>query len=59
MKQKTDIAKEEVQQLSAKLKHAESANKEIETENNNLRAKQLEHNTTVTELKQADAEIGE
>jgi FtsZ-binding cell division protein ZapB len=59
MKQKSALAKEEAQQLSAKLKRAENENDELETENNDLRAKQLEHNKVVAASKKADAEIGE
>ena len=59
MEQKLDLAKKEAQQLSTKLKQAESENKKIGEENDELRAKQSEHTKTVAALKNSDAEIGE
>jgi hypothetical protein len=59
MKQKDAFAKEESQQLSAKLERAVNENNELERENKDLHAKQVEHDKVVAALKTADAEIGE
>ncbi|KAL1592671.1 hypothetical protein SLS60_011087 [Paraconiothyrium brasiliense] len=56
-KQQGALVKEEAQLLFAKLKEAENKNDDLNTENKDLRAKQLEHDSTVAALKKADSDI--
>ncbi|KAF1972501.1 hypothetical protein BU23DRAFT_599585 [Bimuria novae-zelandiae CBS 107.79] len=56
MKKKEALARDETQQLSEKLERTKKENDELETENNDLRAKQFQHNNVIAALKIIDAE---